>query len=93
MANVAPTMGKKTDKSARPTDEDVRGGAVGVGDDGAAETTAAIDDQIAALGSMGSTALQNRYRDVLGKPTTSCNVLYLRGAIAKALLDKVGHGS
>ncbi|MBI2388603.1 MAG: DUF2924 domain-containing protein [Deltaproteobacteria bacterium] len=46
--------------------------------------------QIAALAKLSSTELQKRYEEVFGTRATSCNVMHLRGAIARALLERAG---
>lgn len=45
---------------------------------------------VAALAKMGSAQLQKRYEEVFGTKATSCNVMHLRGAIARALLERAG---
>lgn len=45
---------------------------------------------VAALAKMGSAQLQKRYEEVFGRKATSCNVMHLRGAIGRALLERAG---
>lgn len=44
----------------------------------------------AALAKLGSAQLQKRYLEVFGAKATSCNLMHLRGAIARALLERAG---
>lgn len=43
---------------------------------------------LAALAKMSSAQLQRRYVEVFGRKATSCNLMHLRGAIARALLEQ-----
>lgn len=53
-------------------------------------TKPAARTEVAALAKMGSAQLQKRYVEVFGTKATSCNLMHLRGAIARALLERAG---
>ncbi|MGZ3417083.1 MAG: DUF2924 domain-containing protein [Polyangiales bacterium] len=45
---------------------------------------------LSEISKLGRTDLQRLYLEVLGVPATSCNVMHLRGVVARALLSRAG---